>query len=125
MSIKYDFSDPNIKQKIAELPEKMLKYAEEALSKQCDLIVGIAKVNVMVDTGSLRDSIRKERGGMGKHWRQFKVRAGGYIMNPRTGKLVNYAVYVEQRYPFLRTAVMMVMPTIAEMIKANVVEKVQ
>jgi hypothetical protein len=123
MSIRLDFSDPNVKEKIAQLPEKMLKYAEEVLSKQCDLIVGIAKVNVPVDTGSLRDSIRKERGGMGKHWRQFKVRAGGYVTNPKTGRRVNYAWIVELRFPFLRPAVEEVKPTIVEMIRANVVEK--
>lgn len=123
MSIRLDLNDPNIKDKIATLPEKMLEHAEAVLSRQCDLIVGIAKINVLVDTGSLRDSIRKERGGEGQHWREFRVRAGGYVTNPRTGRKVDYARYVEERSPFLRPAVEEVKPTIVEMIRANVVEK--
>jgi hypothetical protein len=123
MSIYMDLNDPNIKTKIAELPEKMLEYAEEVLSNQCDVIVGLAKVYVPVDTGSLRDSIRKERGGTGKEWREFKVRAGGYVTNPRTGRRVDYAWIVELRTPFLSTAVEEVKPTIQMMIEAAVVEK--
>jgi hypothetical protein len=123
MSIRMDINDPNVKEKIAQLPEKMLEYAQQVLSSQCDLIVGLAQIYVPVDTGSLRDSIRKERGGEGLYWREYRVRAGGYITNPRTGRRVNYARYVEQRYPFLRPAVEEVRPTIIEMVKSLVVEK--
>lgn len=122
MSIKLTL-DGNIQAKIAELPEKMLAYAEEVLSNQCDLIVGLAKIYVPVDTGSLRDSIRKERGGEGKHWREFRVRAGGYITNPRTHRRVDYAVHVHNRMPFLLMAVDDVKPTINDMIKSVVVER--
>jgi len=38
------------------------------------------------------------------HWRQVRVRAGGYVVNPLTGKLVNYAGHVEQKYPYMRPA---------------------
>jgi len=124
MSIRMDINDPAIKTKLAQLPEKMLEFAEEALLKQCQLIVALAQVNVAVDTGSLRDSIRVERGGSGQHWRQFSVRAGGYVVNPKSGQLVNYAWIVELRQPFLRPAVEEVKPTIADMIEANVVANV-
>jgi hypothetical protein len=124
MSIKYDLSDTLVKEKLANLPEKMLEFAFEVLLKQAELMKGLAQVYVPVDTGSLRDSIRVERGGESLHWRQVRVRAGGYVTNPKTGRLVNYAAIVEAKQPFMRPAFEEVEPTIAEMIKANVVNKV-
>jgi HK97 gp10 family phage protein len=131
MNIELNLNDPNIKQKLATLPKKMLDGAFEALTAQAHLIVGLAQVYCPVETGSLRDSIRVERGGEGLHWRQVKVRAGGYITNPETGKLVDYAVYQEfgTRYItpsyFLTRAVEEVQPTIQTMINAGVVQKIQ
>ena len=123
-TVKLDLFSATVKEDIAKLPKQMLEWAEEALNEACDLIVGLAQVNVRVDTGSLRDSIRKERGGKGEHWRVFRVRAGGYVVNPKTGKLVNYAAVVEAKYPFLRPAVENVLPQIRTMIENKVVEKV-
>lgn len=130
MSIKLDLMDTTVKEKLATLPEKMLEYAFEVLLKQAELMRDLAKVYCPVETGSLRDSIRVERGGEGLHWRQVKVRAGGYITNPITGNRVNYAIYQEYgtRYVsaqlFMTTAYNEVQPTIASMIQANVAEKV-
>jgi len=123
MSIKYDLTDTYVKEKLANLPEKMMEWAFEVLLKQAELMKGLAQVYVPVDTGSLRDSIRIERGGESLHWRQVRVRAGGYRINPRTGKLVAYAAIVEERQPFMRPAFEEVKPTIADMILANVVQK--
>ncbi len=123
MSIKMDLADTYVKEKLAQLPEKMLEWAFEVLMRQAELMKGYAQVYVPVDTGSLRDSIRVERGGEGLNWREVKVRAGGYVRNPRTGRLVDYAVYVENRFGFMRAALEVVRPTIAEMIKAEVVQK--
>jgi len=55
-----------------------------------------AKELVPVDTGSLRKSIRVTSTAKvaGKITR-VGVRAGGYEVNPKTGNLVNYAIYVE------------------------------
>lgn len=131
MSIVFDVGDPAVKTAIAELPEKMLNYAFEVLLKQAELIKDLAKVYCPVDTGSLRDSIRIERGGEDKQWRQVRIRMNGYIINPKTGKRVNYGQYQEfgTRYIapklFLTQAVLEVQPTIAGMIEANVVQKVQ
>ena len=124
MSIHLDLSDTLVKDKLANLPEKMLEWALEVLMAKAHLMVGYAQLTVNVDTGSLRDSIRVERGGEGLHWRQVKVRAGGYITNPKTGKLVNYAWIQEMRTRFLSSAVAEVTPTIAAMIEARVVQKV-
>lgn len=94
-----------LKEDIAAIPNKILEGAEEAILELAHLILGTAQVHVRVDTGSLRDSGRVERGGEGLHWRQVRVRFGGYIVNPKTGKLVDYARIVEAKYPYLRPAV--------------------
>jgi hypothetical protein len=131
LSIKIDLSDTYVKDKLAVLPEKMLEYAYEVMMDQAHLIVGLAQMYVPVDTGSLRDSIRVERGGENLNWRQIKVRAGGYVANPKTGRFVDYAVFQEKgtRYIpgtfFLTLAVQEVAPTIKAMIEAKVVEKTE
>jgi len=124
MSLHLDMNKGTVKQDLAQLPEKMLDYAFEVLIQQAELMKGYAQILVRVDTGSLRDSIRVERGGEGKHWRVVRVRAGGYVTNPRTGRIVNYAAAVEQRFPYMRPAFEGVREGLAEMIKAHVVEKV-
>lgn len=124
MSLKYDLSDPALKEKIAQLPEKMLEFALQVLMAQAHVIVALAQINVLVDTGTLRDTGRVERGGRGMHWRQVRVRFGGYLVNPKTGKLCDYARIVEQRYPYLRPAVEQHKPVIAIMLKNEVVEKI-
>jgi hypothetical protein len=125
MSLYFDLSKGTVKEDIARLPEKMLEFAFEVLLKQAELMKGLAQVYVRVDTGSLRDSIRVERGGESEAWRRVRVRAGGYVTNPKTGRLVNYAGIVEAKYPYMRPAFEEVKSTIAEMIKADVVEKCQ
>lgn len=114
-----------LKQDLADLPEKMVEWAEEVLLDRAYLILGLAQVNVRVDTGSLRDSGRIERGGRGKRWRRVRVRFGGYVTNPRTGKLVNYAAIVEGKYPYLRPAYESVKDDIAFLIARKVVENAQ
>lgn len=125
MSLKFDLAKGTVKEDLADLPEKMLDYAFQVLMDRARLMRDLAQVKVRVDTGSLRDSIRVERGGEGLHWRRVRVRAGGYVTNPDTGQLVNYAAVVEKRYPFMRPAWEEVRPTIVEMIKAKVVEAVE
>ena len=112
-----------LKQTLADLPENMKKWAFEVLLDQARLMRDLAKIYVRVDTGSLRDSIRVERGGEGMYWRRVRVRAGGYVTNPDSGRLVDYAVYVEARYPFLRPAFEQIRGEIATMIKNKVVAK--
>lgn len=117
-----NLDDPNVKQKLATLPEDMASWAEEVILSRAQLMRGLAQILVPVDTGSLRDSIRVERGGEGLHWREVRVRAGGYITNPKTGKLVNYAIYVEAKQPFMLPAWLAVQADIEDMIRANVVQ---
>jgi len=112
-----DWGKGTIKQDIAEIPEKLLEGAEEAILQIAYLVLGLGQVHVKVDTGSLRDSGRIERGGRGKLWREVKVRFGGYIVNPKTGRLVDYAAVIESRYPYLKPAVQEVRPEMDEIIR--------
>lgn len=114
--IKLDLFSPTIKQDIASIPEKLLEGAEQAILEAAYLVLGIAQVRVKVETGSLRDSGRIERGGQGLRWRKVRVRFGGYIVNPKTGKLVDYARIIEFKYPFLKPAVDEVYPQIRDII---------
>lgn len=68
------------------------------------IVKNTAKSIVRVDTGTLKKSIRVEHvvsWGKEKH---IAVRSGGYFVNPKTGRLCDYAGYVEQRYPYMRPA---------------------
>lgn len=125
LSLRFNFKSGTLKQDLAELPEKMLEYAFEVLIEQAQLMKGYAQVYVPVDTGSLRDSIRVERGGKGKYWREVKVRAGGYVINPKTGRFVDYAGYVEARYHFMERAWHEVCPDIADLINRRILEMVK
>jgi hypothetical protein len=97
----------------------MLKYAEEAVLKQAELMKGIWQVTAAVDTGAYRDSIRIERVS-GENNRIIRVRAGGYVINTKTGRIVDYAGHLENRYHFGEAAFQQVRYQIADIIKANV-----
>ena len=112
-----DMNSTTVKQDIAAIPNAMLEGAEQAILEAAHLMAGLAQVHVRVDTGSLRDSIRVERGGQSMHWREVRVRAGGYVVNPKTGKLVDYAVIVEVKYPYMRPAYEEVRPQIETIIR--------
>jgi len=122
VSIRFDLG--RAKTDLADLPEKMLDWAFEVLMSRAELMKDLAQVYVPVDTGTLRDTIRIERGGESKDWRRVRVRAGGYLINPRSKRICDYAVVVEQRFPFMRPAWEEVKADIEEMIKAKIVESV-
>jgi predicted deacylase len=122
MSIRFDLASGIVKEDIARLPEKMLEFAFEVMMTQAGLMRDLWQVGIRVDTGAARDSIRIERGGEGEGWRRVRVRGGGYIVNPKSGRLVDYMGILEAKYGAGRMAFAEVKPTIAEMIKAKVVE---
>lgn len=124
MSLRLNFESGTLKQDLAELPEKMLDGAWEEIIQVVTTMKGLAQTYVRVDTGSLRDSIRVERGGKGKYWREIRVRAGGYVTNPKTGKIVNYAAIVEMKYPYMRPAWQDVCHDLIDLIKRGVMQKV-
>lgn len=115
-----DFKKGTLTQRLAMLPDKMEKAGLEAINEGADFMKMMAKNLVLVDTGTLRKSIRKERGGKGRL--TVSVRAGGYFVNPKTGKLCNYAHWVEMKYPYMRPAYDMVRPYILRLIRQKVLE---
>ena len=52
------------------------------------------------------------------------MRGGGYVVNPKTGRLVDYMAIIEAKYGAGKMAFDEVKGTIAEMIQSNVVEKI-
>ena len=114
----------NTKFALAELEDNLADWAFEALLEQAEVMKGYWQIFVRVETGSARDSIRVERGGEEKYWKQVKVRGGGYVMNPKTGRLVDYMWILEQRYGAGHAALAIVQPTIKEMIENNVVGRI-
>lgn len=125
MSLRLDFQKGTIKQDLAMLPEQMLDAALEAVDEAADFMVVIAKSYCLVDTGSLQRSIRKEQvPPTRKHHRIVRVRAGGYVVNPKTGRLVDYAPYVEKKNPFMKPAWETIRNLVKDLIKQRVMGKI-
>jgi len=114
----------NTKYALAELEDNLADWAFEALLEQAEVMKGYWQIFVRVETGAARDSIRVERGGESKSWRQVKVRGGGYVVNPKTGRLVDYMWALELRYGAGHAAFMIVKPTVALMIEEKVVGRI-
>lgn len=86
----------------------------EETDAQADIIVNDAKMlcrAMAYDTGSLMKSISKEKiARPAGNVFSISVTAGGRITNPKTGRLVDYAIYVHEGTsrqpgkPFLRMA---------------------
>lgn len=73
---------------------------DEALDGALGEGVKVSKKVVWKDTRSLMKSIRRWKSPAKKAadigpFRHGGIRAGGYIVNPKTGKLVNYAAIIE------------------------------
>jgi hypothetical protein len=124
LDLTKDFERGTLKIALAELPEKMLEAAYEELDQQAELMKGIWQIIAPVLTGSYRDSVRKERGGIGKNWRVVRVRAGGYVVNPITRRLVDYAVILENKYHCGERAWQQVCGNIEALIRRAVVSAV-
>ncbi len=104
--------------------DDMIRMLEKTLPHEIDMVIEIAgrktseeardraKQNCPVDTGALRKSIRLDRRRKQGKTSFIGIGAGGYVRNPRTGKLVDYAAYVEfgtrfQRpQPYMRPALL-------------------
>ena len=93
------------------IPNGISAAATEALRETAVEARDIAKSLVVVDTGSLQRSIRLERLARQRGKIYYTgIRAGGYIINPKTGRYVDYARWIEygssRMYarPFMRPA---------------------
>jgi len=79
------------------IPEALEKAAMEALDEATRRGVEYAKAVVPVDTGALRRSIRQEPKPRreGDSYEAGISAGGGGVINPRTGREVDYAGFVE------------------------------
>jgi len=82
----------HVKITLAQIERKMDPDLEDTLMEVAYVMKEMARTIVPVDTGSLQKSIRVE------HVKELavRVRAGGYVVNPKSRKLVNYAKFVEE-----------------------------
>jgi len=121
IDLTVDWEKGTIEQKLARLPEAAKEAAMQAIDEGADFIVVMAKTQVLVDTGTLQKSIRKQK----TRDNVVSVRAGGYYVNPKTGRTCDYAHWVELYYPYMRPAINMARGYILNLIKQNVVEAIK
>jgi len=82
---------------LTRVADKMMERAFQIAVEQAKVMQGYAQVWVPVETGSLRNSIRLEIVPTNSSQKKsVRVRAGGYVTNPKTGKLVDYARFQEE-----------------------------
>lgn len=100
---------------------------EKALKETTTKVRDEAKRLCPVDTGSLQKSIRRTAYvRVAGHIQQMGVRAGGYIVNPKTGRRVDYARHVEygtsktRAQPFLRPAVIKYKREMVKIVKRGI-----
>ena len=110
MSVVLDFDDPRIQ----TLPETIKQAMMQVLTECLDEAVNYAKALAPVQTGALRTSVRRE--GL-----SFKAGDGG-VVNPRTGREVDYAVFVELKYPFMKASWAMASADIEQRIRDRILE---
>jgi len=119
--IRYNSLREIMQADLARLPDKMKEGALEALNEAADFMVILAKGYVLVDTGTLQKSIRKEQSG-----NIIRVIAGGYqFINPKTNRPCTYAVYVEAKNPFMKPAWEAVKRFITQKIREKVLQKIE
>lgn len=116
MNVRIEVRVEGIPEVVAWLEGPFKKEAQKASDVAADQVLDDAKKHakrsVPVDTGALKRSIRKEGYARPAGFFTYKgLRAGGYVRNPKTGRLVDYAKYVEYGTslmyprPFIRPAV--------------------
>jgi len=110
ISLKWENLDRLIRY-LDYLPEELRKWVQYELHEGVAEIRDEAKRYCPVDTGSLQKSIRIQNySRLGGVMEKIGVSAGGYVINPKTGNMVDYASYVEYgtsgspAQPFLRPA---------------------
>jgi len=113
---------PEDAQLLENLPQRLLELIHEQIRQQADLMRDYAKVFCPVDTGSLRDSIRIEEVPTQNedYSREVRVRAGGYTTNPKTGRIVDYAVFVEAKEHFMELAWNMVSDQLTTILEVQI-----
>lgn len=114
-----------LENKLSNLDEKLSKALAEALDEISKKIRDDAKSFAPVDTGSLRKSIRTEKKG---NLEASIIAGGGGLVNPRTGREVDYAGYVEygtsrmSPQPYMQPALEKNMNEILQIVKEKILE---
>ena len=103
----------------------------EGLSEVADKIVSDAKTMVPIETGSLQKSICKQHHVSEGNIHNIGVSSGGYVTNPKTGRIVNYAAHVEYGTskmapkPYLRPALEANRQSLTEVLREKVEESLK
>ena len=114
-----------LENKLSNLDVKLGKALAEALEEIAGKICDDAKGFAPVDTGALRKSIRVEKKGK---LQVSVVAGGGGVVNPKTGREVNYAGFVEfgtsrmSPQPYMKPALEKNMDLILRVVKEKVLE---
>jgi hypothetical protein len=93
-----------VEEDIATFKKRLLTDPLVILLERANNIVTYAQSIVRVDTGTLRSDIRTEIKQTGEII-TVAVKAGGTQVNPKTGRVCDYAQIIEQKYPFIAPAV--------------------
>jgi len=115
----------NLLIKLSVLDSRLDNAMDEALNEIAEKIRDDAKNFVPVDTGALQKSIRVEKK---RRLEVSVVAGGGGIINPKSGREVNYAGYVEfgtsrmRAQPYMQPALEKNMNGIPRIIKRKVEE---
>jgi HK97 gp10 family phage protein len=115
--------------RIVQFRDDLPDIAQKALHEVAERIRDEAKTFCPVDTGSLKKSIRvRTLLSSSTHVKTIGVSAGGYITNPNTGKIVDYAIPVEfgtykmEPQPYMRPALDKHKTDLLETIKKMIAE---
>ncbi len=119
--VKVEIKAEKLNAFIAKLPQAIQQKAQAVFYKLAEGVRDEAKRLVRVKTGSLQSSIRIENISLPAGVIQaLRVRAGGYVTNPLTGKLVDYAAPQEfgtsrmSAHPYMRPAYYNALPRVKQ-----------
>ena len=119
MTIKLNMLSGTVEADLAKLVGEMKDETLAFLLEKAVNMVQVAQSLCPVDTGSLRDSIRVEQ-----HPDKIVVKAGGLVVNPKTGRVVDYATIVENTQPFMMPAWGFIEQGIVEELRSRVEQRV-
>jgi len=112
-------------QRLSGISEEGKLETIRALEKAAEMVRDEAKALCPVDTGSLQRSIRTFKREVGGVLCSVGVSAGGYVVNPKTRRIVDYASFVEYgtsrmaARPFLRPAFATTKPLIVALARES------
>ena len=97
---------------LKKLPDEVREQAQDKLVVLAHKVKNVAYMMVPVKTGSLQKSIRVEVYSLPAGYLvKLGIRAGGYVTNPESHRIVDYAAFVEygtrkmRAQPFMRPAI--------------------